>query len=66
MVVHDQVEGGVVLESIVQGGQPGAGTPRHDVTFCTIECSLEEGKCFLVICPKYGVIATSRSPFEIL
>ena len=39
--VHHQVEGGAVLEGIVEGGEPGAGCPSHDVTLLIKECSLQ-------------------------
>lgn len=42
MVVHDKVEGGGVLEGVVQGGKPRTGAPGHDVTLCTVEGSLED------------------------
>ena len=46
MEVHDQVEGGGVLEGIVKRGQPRTSRPSHDVTLFIEEGSLvtEEGR----------------------
>ena len=40
MKVHDQVEEGGILESIVEGGEPRTGGPSHDVTLLVEKGSL--------------------------